>query len=78
MDQREHSEELERARVADQEDLSAQLAVLERNDMEVIRRFDVLNNQVEAMMAIQSVSCHRSAIIARGRTDLADFPIILF
>lgn len=56
VDLREYSEDLERARIADQEELSTQLALLERNDVEVMRRFDVLNNQVEAMMAIQSVS----------------------
>ncbi|KAG8844789.1 hypothetical protein FRB96_002817 [Tulasnella sp. 330] len=54
VDLREYHEDQERARVADQEELSNQLATLERNDMEVMRRFDVLNNQVEAMMAIQN------------------------
>lgn len=55
VDLREYAEGLDRARVADQEALEAQLAILERNDFEVMRKFDVLNNQLEAMMAIQKV-----------------------
>ncbi|KAG8980920.1 hypothetical protein FRB94_010320 [Tulasnella sp. JGI-2019a] len=45
---------LDLAREQDQEALYAQLRVLENNDHEVMRRFDVLGNQVEAMMAIQN------------------------
>lgn len=46
---------LGRAAEEDREALYAQLRVLERNDYEVMRRFDVMQNQVEAMMAIQNV-----------------------
>ncbi|KAG8989721.1 hypothetical protein FRB94_014080 [Tulasnella sp. JGI-2019a] len=67
VDLREHSEELERARIADQEELSSQLAVLERNDAEVLRRFDVLNNQIEAMMAIQSALIKKTDKSAENR-----------
>ncbi|KAG8843206.1 hypothetical protein FRB96_004233 [Tulasnella sp. 330] len=45
---------LNRAAEEDRDALYAQLRVLERNDHEVMRRFDVMENQVEAMMAIQN------------------------
>ncbi|KAG8998135.1 hypothetical protein FRB94_007191 [Tulasnella sp. JGI-2019a] len=53
-DLREYRENLNRARIADQEALCTQLTILESNDSEVLRRSDIVNNQLEAMMAIQS------------------------
>ncbi|KAG9031995.1 hypothetical protein FRB95_002017 [Tulasnella sp. JGI-2019a] len=53
VDLREYQENLNLARIADQEALYVQLATLESNDSEVLRQFNIVNNQMEAMMAIQ-------------------------
>ncbi|KAG9001957.1 hypothetical protein FRB93_011929 [Tulasnella sp. JGI-2019a] len=53
IDLREYQENLNHAQIADKEALYAQLSILEDNDSEVLRKFDVVNNQLEAMMAIQ-------------------------
>ncbi|KAG8904779.1 hypothetical protein FRB99_001211 [Tulasnella sp. 403] len=44
---------MEAARVEDQKQLQRQLEVLQRNDFEVMKKFEALNNRVEAMMAMQ-------------------------
>ncbi|KAG8989355.1 hypothetical protein FRB93_003654 [Tulasnella sp. JGI-2019a] len=54
-DLREYQESLNRARIADQDTLTTQLRVLENNGDEVLKQFNVFQNQMEAMMAIQNV-----------------------
>ncbi|KAG9006203.1 hypothetical protein FRB94_000898 [Tulasnella sp. JGI-2019a] len=44
VDLREYQEGLNRARMADQDALIGQLAILENNDHEVLRRFDIFQN----------------------------------
>ncbi|KAG9006208.1 hypothetical protein FRB94_000903 [Tulasnella sp. JGI-2019a] len=54
VDLRQYQEGLNRAQMADHDALIEQLAILENNDHEVLRQFNVFQNQMEAMMAIQN------------------------
>ncbi|KAG9007409.1 hypothetical protein FRB93_007824 [Tulasnella sp. JGI-2019a] len=49
----EYQEGLNRAQKADQEDLNTKLALLENNGHEILKQFNVFQNQMEAMIAIQ-------------------------
>ncbi|KAG8991628.1 hypothetical protein FRB94_000901 [Tulasnella sp. JGI-2019a] len=68
VDLREYQEGLNRAREADQNALIGQLAILENNDHEVLRQFNVVQNQMDAMMAIQNSLLRRIDKSAEERT----------
>ncbi|KAG8884562.1 hypothetical protein FRB97_003858 [Tulasnella sp. 331] len=58
--------EMNRARAADEESLHHQFLALNANDRAILGKLDVLNNQVEAMLALQTVSHHNDAILGQG------------
>ncbi|KAG9006287.1 hypothetical protein FRB93_008776 [Tulasnella sp. JGI-2019a] len=60
VDLREYQRSLDRARIADQDALTIQLGVLESNGNEVLKKLNVFQNQMEAMMAIQNSLLRRT------------------